>query len=126
MPARPKAVILSFPSLMIPNPPRPNQGRSPLPEDPLVSLADSDFVYIRNTTAMAERSSSTSGMVRLGGIDDGSLGSNSMRTVLEKFRNRLDIGEKGIRSFAKMTQATRLPTGLYREPDYDLKGGAGH
>ena len=34
--------------LMAPNPARPNQGRSPAAQGPLVSLAKGDFVYIRN------------------------------------------------------------------------------
>ena len=34
--------------LMAPNPAWPNQGRSPASRGPLVSLADDDFVYIRN------------------------------------------------------------------------------
>ena len=34
--------------LSAPNPIDPNQGRSPATRGPLVSLADGDFVYIRN------------------------------------------------------------------------------
>jgi arylsulfatase A-like enzyme len=34
--------------LRTPNPSRPNQGRSPAQRGPLISLADGDFVYIRN------------------------------------------------------------------------------
>src|SRR5262249_4283384 len=37
-----------LPALPAPNPIDPNQGRSPAYRGPLISLADGDFVYIRN------------------------------------------------------------------------------
>ncbi len=37
-----------------PNPTNPNQGRSPAKRGPLISLAEGDFVYIRNEGDGAE------------------------------------------------------------------------
>lgn len=44
----PPADALVFSELASPNPTDPNQGRSPAYRGPLVSLAEGDFVYVRN------------------------------------------------------------------------------
>ncbi len=77
--------------LMAPNPGRPNQGRSPASRGPLISLAESNFVYIRNEgdgseQLFNERDDSQE-------IDDRAK-FPSMRPVLEKFRRRLDLLRK--------------------------------
>jgi arylsulfatase A-like enzyme len=74
--------------LMTPNPARPNQGRSPAANGPLVSLAKGDFVYIRNEGDGGEQLFNQ----RLDPqeVDDRSR-FESMHPVLAEFRNRLDL-----------------------------------
>ena len=74
--------------LMAPNPTRPNQGRSPASRGPLISLAEGNFVYIRNEGDGSEQ--------LFNERDDPHEIDNraqfeSMRPVLEKFRRRLDL-----------------------------------
>jgi arylsulfatase A-like enzyme len=74
--------------LIAPNPGRPNQGRSPASRGPLISLAEGNFVYIRNEGDGSEQ--------LFNGRDDPHEIDNraqfeSMRPVLEKFRRRLDL-----------------------------------
>jgi arylsulfatase A-like enzyme len=74
--------------LMTPNPGRPNQGRSPAARGPLISLAEGNFVYIRNERDGSEQ--------LFNERDDPHEIDNraqfeSMRPVLEKFRRRLDL-----------------------------------
>jgi len=44
----------AFSELLVPNPRNCNQGRSPAYRGPLISVADGDFVYIRNLGSGAE------------------------------------------------------------------------
>jgi hypothetical protein len=74
--------------LMAPNPARPNQGRSPASRGPLVSMAKGDFVYIRNDGDGTEQLFNE--RIDPQEIDDRSR-FESMRPVLEGFRNRLDL-----------------------------------
>ena len=74
--------------LMAPNPARPNQGRSPASRGPLVSLAKGDFVYIRNEGDGSEQLFNERNDPQE--IDDRSR-FETMRPVLEEFRNRLDL-----------------------------------
>jgi arylsulfatase A-like enzyme len=74
--------------LMVPNPARPNQGRSPASRGPLVSLAEGDFVYIRNEGDGREQLFNE--RIDPQEIDDRSR-FESMRPVLAEFRNRLDL-----------------------------------
>jgi arylsulfatase A-like enzyme len=76
-----------FSELISPNPTNPNQGRSPALPGPLVSLAEAGFVYIRNDGDGSEQLFNERDDPRE--IDDRSR-LKSMRTVLEKYRNRLD------------------------------------
>ena len=76
---------------MTPNPANPNQGRSPASQGPLVSLAEGGFVYIRNDGDGSEQLFNERDDPHE--IDDRSR-LESMRTVLEKFRNRLDVLRK--------------------------------
>jgi len=69
-----------------PNPGNPNRGRSPTSRGPLVSLAEGDFVYIRNEGDRAEElfnerddPRELSNLAR----------SNSMKPILERFREHL-------------------------------------
>ena len=73
--------------LRSPNPQPPNRGRSPASRGPLISLADDNFVYIRNEgdgseQLFDERSDPHE-------FSDRSR-DESMRPVLEDFRHRLD------------------------------------
>ena len=77
--------------LMAPNPARPNQGRSPASGGPLVSLAEGDFVYIRNEGDGSEQLFNECADPQE--IDDRSK-FESMRPVLEKFRDHLDLIRK--------------------------------
>jgi arylsulfatase A-like enzyme len=74
--------------LMAPNPAWPNQGRSPASRGPLVSMAKGDFVYIRNDGDGSEQLFNE--RIDPQEIDDRSR-FESMRPVLEGFRNRLDL-----------------------------------
>jgi arylsulfatase A-like enzyme len=77
--------------LMAPNPANPNQGRSPASTGPLISLAEGSFVYIRNDGDGSEQLFNERDDPDE--IDDRSR-FESMRTVLEKLRNRLDLFRK--------------------------------
>ena len=70
-----------------PNPANPNQGRSPASRGPLISLAEGDFVYIRNERVGREQ--------LFDERDDPDESSNRaglgpMQPVLQRFRQRLD------------------------------------
>jgi arylsulfatase A-like enzyme len=73
--------------LMAPNPARPNQGRSPAARGPLVSLAEGNFVYIRNEGDGSEQLFNERDDPQE--FDDRAR-LESMRPVLEKFRSHLD------------------------------------
>ena len=79
-----EAVISELPR---PNPFDSNHGRSPGHRGPLISLADGDFVYIRNQGDGAEELYNER-------LDPGELrdlsGVEGMRLVLERLRRRLD------------------------------------
>ena len=77
--------------LMAPNPARPNQGRSPASRGPLVSLAQGDFVYIRNVGDGSEQLFNERNDPQE--FDDRSR-FESMRPVLAEFRNLLDLIRK--------------------------------
>jgi arylsulfatase A-like enzyme len=77
--------------LTAPNPVKPNQGRSPASRGPLVSLAEGSFVYIRNDGDGSEQLFNERDDPRE--IDDRAQLA-SMRPVLEKLRNRLDVFRK--------------------------------
>ena len=70
-----------------PNPCDPNQGRSPAHRGPLISLADGDFVYIRNEGDATEELFNERD-------DPGELRNlahvMAMQPTLERFRRRLD------------------------------------
>jgi arylsulfatase A-like enzyme len=74
--------------LMSPNPGKPNQGRSPASRGPLVSLAEGDFVYIRNqgdgTEQLFNERDDPNEI-------DNRAGFESMQSVLKKLRHRLDL-----------------------------------
>jgi arylsulfatase A-like enzyme len=74
--------------LTAPNPVRPNQGRSPASRGPLISLAEGNFVYIRNEGDGSEQLFDERDDPQE--IDDRSQ-FESMRPVLEEFRRRLDL-----------------------------------
>jgi arylsulfatase A-like enzyme len=73
--------------LRVPNPTRPNRGRSPISRGPLISLADDKFVYIRNGGDGSEQLFDQRG-------DPQELSDRSrdelVRPVLEDFRHRLE------------------------------------
>ncbi len=73
--------------LKAPNPSRPNRGRSPASRGPLISLADNNFVYIRNEGDGGEQLFDQRGDPLE--INDRSR-VESMRPVLDDFRRRLD------------------------------------
>ncbi len=69
-----------------PNPSHPNQGRSPANRGPLISLAEGDFVYIRNEGDGAEE--------LFNERDDprelsNRAGVEAMQPVLKRFRERV-------------------------------------
>ena len=74
--------------LAAPNPFWPNRGRSPALRGPLISLADDNFVYIRNDRDGSEQLFDERGdpneFINRSGVE-------SMRPVLERFRRRLDL-----------------------------------
>jgi arylsulfatase A-like enzyme len=74
-----------------PNPTRPNQGRSPAFRGPLVSLAQGDFVYIRNEGDGSEQLFNERNDPQE--VDNRSQ-FESMRPVLEDFRSRLKLIRK--------------------------------
>ena len=78
-------VVLS--ELADPNPALPSQGRSPASRGPLVSLAEGDFVYIRNEAVGSEELFNESN-------DPHELinrtGTAAMQPVLKRFRQHLD------------------------------------
>jgi arylsulfatase A-like enzyme len=74
--------------LMAPNPTRPNQGRSPAARGPLISLAEGDFIYIRNEVDGSEQLFNERDDPEE--VDDRA-NFPSMRPVLEKLRRRLDL-----------------------------------
>jgi arylsulfatase A-like enzyme len=74
--------------LTAPNPAKPNRGRSPAARGPLVSLANGNFVYIRNEGDGSEQLFNERNDPQE--IDDRSR-FESMRPVLEQFRNRLEL-----------------------------------
>ncbi len=69
-----------------PNPSHPNQGRSPAGRGPLISLADGDYVYIRNEGDGAEELFNERD-------DPGELrnqaGVEALQPVLKRFRERV-------------------------------------
>jgi arylsulfatase A-like enzyme len=77
--------------LTAPNPVRPNQGRSPASRGPLISMAEGDFVYIRNEGDGIEQLFNERDDPQE--IDDRAR-FESMRPVLEGFRRRLDLLRK--------------------------------
>ena len=77
--------------LMAPNPLRPNQGRSPASRGPLISLAEGDFVYIRNEGDGSEQLFNERDDPR---EIDNRAQLESMRPVLEKLRSGLDSYRK--------------------------------
>jgi arylsulfatase A-like enzyme len=77
-----------FSELMAPNPTRPNQGRSPASRGPLISLAQGDFVYIRNEGDGSEQLFNERDDPQE--FDDRAQ-FESMRPVLGEFRRRLDL-----------------------------------
>ena len=84
--------------LLAPNPARPNQGRSPASQGPLVSLAAGDFVYIRNEGDGSEQLFNEHDDPQE--IDDRSR-FESLRPVLEKFRNRLEVIRRSSASYRR-------------------------
>jgi len=70
-----------------PNPSNPSQGRSPATRGPLVSLAEGEYVYIRNNRTGREQLFDERG-------DPGELsnraGLDAMRPVLQRLRHQLD------------------------------------
>jgi arylsulfatase A-like enzyme len=74
--------------LMAPNPASPNQGRSPASRGPMISLAEGNFVYIRNEGDGSEQLFNERDDPNE--IDDRAP-FESMRPVLEKFRLRFDL-----------------------------------
>jgi arylsulfatase A-like enzyme len=72
--------------LQSPNPARPNQGRSPARRGPLISLADGDFVYIRNegdgTEELFNERDDPRELTNQAGVD-------ALKPVLERFRASL-------------------------------------
>ena len=77
---------------MSPNPVRPNQGRSPASRGPLISLAEADFVYIRNEGDGSEQLFNERDDPHE--FDDRAR-LESMRPVLERFRRRLGAIRRG-------------------------------
>ena len=73
--------------LKAPNPSQPNRGRSPASRGPLISLADNNFVYIRNEGDGSEQLFDERGDPHE--FSDQSR-VESMRPVLDDFRRRLD------------------------------------
>jgi hypothetical protein len=73
--------------LASPNPSNPNQGRSPAYRGALVSLAEGDFVYIRNEGDADEELFNER---KDPGEFDNRARLRVMQPVLEKFRARLD------------------------------------
>jgi arylsulfatase A-like enzyme len=75
-----------FSELPIANPANPNQGRSPAARGPLVSLAQGDYVYIRNqrdgTEQLFHESEDRRELSNRAGLE-------AMRPVLERFRQQL-------------------------------------
>jgi arylsulfatase A-like enzyme len=73
--------------LRFPNPQRPNRGRSPASRGPLISLAADNFVYIRN-----ERDGSEQLFDERDDPNESSdrSRSESMRPILDDFRDRVD------------------------------------
>ena len=84
--------------LTAPNPARPNQGRSPAAQGPLVSLAKGDFVYIRNEGDGREQLFNE--RIDPQEIDDRSR-FELMQPVLAEFRNRLDLIRRTSASFRR-------------------------
>ena len=73
--------------LPLPNPMNPNQGRSPAYRGPLVSLADGDFVYIRNEgDGTEEFFNDRDDPGELRNLADDA----ATQPMLERFRQRLD------------------------------------
>ena len=87
--------------LSMPNPARPNRGRSPASRGPLISLADDNYVYIRNDKDGSEQLFDERGDPHE--FSDKSR-VESMRPVLESFRRRLDQFR---REFAPLEMNTR-------------------
>jgi arylsulfatase A-like enzyme len=86
-PARIVGAEAALSELASPNPFNPNQGRSPAHRGPLVSLADGDFVYIRNDGDGSEEcfnERDDPGELRNLAHDPGT------QPILDRFRRRLD------------------------------------
>jgi arylsulfatase A-like enzyme len=73
--------------LTAPNPADPNQGRSPAKRGPLVSLAEGDFVYIRNegdgSEELFDHRNDPEELRNQGGVE-------ALQPVLKRFRERVD------------------------------------
>ncbi len=95
--------------LTAPNPLKPNQGRSPASRGPLISLAEGNFVYIRNDGDGSEQLFNQRNDPRE--IDDRAH-LESMRPVLEKLRNHLDAFRK--RQGTEVSQGPRASRFLAR------------
>jgi arylsulfatase A-like enzyme len=84
--------------LEVNNPANPNQGRSPAARGPLVSLAEGQFVYIRNERDGTEELFDDR-------EDAGELsnraGAESMRSVIERFRSHIEKIKPGALRSAK-------------------------
>ena len=76
----------AFSELASPNPTNPNQGRSPAYRGPMISLAEGDFVYIRNegdgTEELFDERADPRELTNRARSD-------AMRLVLQRFRERL-------------------------------------
>ena len=91
--------------LASPNPSDPNQGRSPAYRGPLISLAEGDFVYIRNEGDGGEElfnqrddPDELSNLARDG----------AMRPVLQRFRDRLRRAKVRARPASRADAGPRL------------------
>ena len=93
--------------LMAPNPGDRTRGDRRLLEDHLISLAEGDFVYIRNEGDGSEQLFNERADPQE--IDDRSQ-FESMRPVLEKFRRRLESDQKEFSIFPKVKFGRVRPT----------------
>lgn len=89
-PTEPSPEITVFSELAAPNPIDPNQGRSPAHRGPLVSLADGNYIYIRNQGDGGEELFDGRDDPReLSNLAGNSSKAESVRPILEAFRRRL-------------------------------------
>jgi arylsulfatase A-like enzyme len=77
----------AFSELASPNPTNPSRGRSPASRGPLVSLADADFVYIRNEgdgkEELFDQRDDPRELINRADVD-------TMQPVVQRFRERLE------------------------------------